>query len=68
MRLDGLERVARAYLLAADDERDVELLRLHLLEPQAQLLAFGRARRVAADRLVEGSGTRKIAWLLIRRF
>src|SRR6266851_3189238 len=52
VRLHGLEGVARANLLAAEHERDVELLGLHLLETQAQLLALGVSRRVAPDRLV----------------
>src|SRR5581483_11267683 len=56
VRLDGLERLAGAHLLAADHERDVELLRLEAGEPNAQLLALGRAGRIAPDRLVEGLG------------
>ena len=52
VRLDRLERLAGANLLAADDERDVELLRLHLLEPQAKGFALGRAGCVVEDGLV----------------
>ncbi len=52
VRLDRLERVAGAHLFAADDERDLERLRLHLGQPDAQLFALGRARGVAANRLV----------------
>src|SRR5581483_5241609 len=54
VRLDRLERVAGADLLAADHERDVGLLRLELAQPEAELLALRRARRVAPDRLVVG--------------
>src|SRR6185312_10342846 len=37
VRLDGVERVAGAHLLAADHERDLELLRLELGQPDAQV-------------------------------
>ena len=46
------ERVARAHLLAADHERQLELLRLHLVQPALQLLALGRSRRVVLHRFV----------------
>src|SRR5438132_577149 len=44
-----LEGVAGADLLAVDDERDLDLLRLHLAQPLAQLLPFRRAGRVVLD-------------------
>jgi hypothetical protein len=50
-----LERLAAADLLAADDERNLDLVRAHLLEANAKLLTFGRSRRVVLDRLVLGS-------------
>src|SRR2546425_6974919 len=37
VRLDGVERVAGAHLLAADHERELELLRLELGQPDAEL-------------------------------
>ena len=52
MRLDRFERVAGAHLLAADHERKLELLRLELGEPDAQLLPLRRAGGIAPDRLV----------------
>src|SRR5207253_1343939 len=52
VRLDGLEGVARANPLAADDERDLEPVGLELAEAAPQLLALGRPGRVALDRLV----------------
>src|SRR4029079_11823250 len=52
VRLDGVERVARPHLLAADHERHLEVLRLELREPHAQLLALGAPGRVGADGLV----------------
>ena len=52
VRHDSVERLARANLLAADHERELDLLRAHLLEPDAQLFALRRARCVVLDRLV----------------
>jgi len=56
VRLNGLERVPGAHLLAADHERDLDLPRLHLGEADAELLALRAPGRVAADGLVEGFG------------
>ena len=52
VRHDRLARLAGAHLLAADDQRDVEPLVPHLLEPQLQARALRRSRRVVLDRLV----------------
>jgi hypothetical protein len=43
---DRLEGLARADLLASDDERSLDRLGLHLLQAKPKLLAFGRARCV----------------------
>ena len=56
VRHDRFERVAGADLLAADHERDLDPLGLHLREPHPQLLALGRSRRVVPDRLVHRLG------------
>src|SRR5204863_2149946 len=56
VRHDGLEGLARPDLLAADDERDLDPLALHLGEPLPQLLALGRAGAVVADGLVPRLG------------
>src|SRR5437762_12658705 len=48
-RLPGL---ARANLFAADDERDLDALLCHLLEPILERLFLRRASDVALDRLV----------------
>src|SRR5439155_15492138 len=52
VRHDRRCRLAGAHLLAADDAGDVEPLRLELLQPAPELLAFRRAGRVLQDRLV----------------
>ena len=44
--------VAGTDLLAADHERELELLATHCLEADAELFAFGCAGRVILDRLV----------------
>ena len=41
VRHDGVERLARPHLLAADHQRGVDALGLHLLEPDAQFLPLG---------------------------
>ena len=56
VRHHRLGRLLRLDLLAADHHRDRDPLALHLREPDAQLLALGRARRVALDRLVDRRG------------
>ena len=67
MRLDGLECIARANLLAADDERDVERLATRAAGAEG---AAPRARASPAHSSgparCKGSGTREIAWLLMR--
>ena len=52
VRLDGVEGVAGANLLAADQQRDVELLRFELAEAPPKLLARGRAGREVVGGLV----------------
>src|SRR5207245_3421503 len=52
VRLDRFERLAGAHLLATDDQRDVEPLRLHVTESPLELLALRRSGRIAANRLV----------------
>jgi hypothetical protein len=52
VRLDHDAGVAGAHLLAADDQRDLDLGRIQLLQPGFQAGSFGGARRVVADRLV----------------
>src|SRR4051812_50188248 len=52
VRLDLLERVGRADVLAADHHRQVHLLAAHLGDLPANLLALGRARCVVVHRLV----------------
>src|SRR5262249_12482401 len=42
-------------VLAADHERPLDAIGLELLEPAAELLALGRARRVLLDKLVRRS-------------
>ena len=54
VRHDRLERRPGLDPLAADHERDVDPLAGHLREPLLELGALGRARRVRADRLVDG--------------
>ena len=50
---DGLGRRAGGHVLAADHERDLDPLALHLVEPAAELLALGRSGRVVLDGLVD---------------
>ena len=56
VRHHRLGRLLRLDLLAADHHRDRDPLALHLRQPDAQLLALGRAGRVAADGLVDRRG------------
>ena len=59
----------RSHVLAADDERDLELLALQLLQAVLQLLTLGRARRVVLDRLVSRLGQDEDPWTAhARRF
>ena len=52
-RLRGL---AAADVLSADDQRDLDTLRGHLLQPGLELGPLGRPGGVALDRLVDGRG------------
>ncbi len=52
VRHHRLECLAGPHLLAADHERDLDLLGLHLAQPVLQLGALGRSGRVRPDRLV----------------
>src|SRR5207244_7605061 len=61
VRLDRFERLAGAHLLATDDQRDVEPLRLHVTESPLELLALRRSGRIAANRLVVRLGDAKDA-------
>ena len=54
VRHDALEGLARPYFLAADDHRRLDLLRLHLLQAETQLLALRCARRIRLHMLVFG--------------
>ena len=54
VRHDGLEGRPGLDALAADHERDVDPLARHLREPLLELGALRAARRVPADRLVDG--------------
>jgi hypothetical protein len=56
VRHHRVEGLARAHLFAADDERQLDLLGPHLLEPEPQALALRRPRCVRPDRLVLGRG------------
>ena len=62
VRLDGLEGGAGLDLLAADHERDLELLGAHLVEAALDLGALGRAGRVVQNRLVRRSRGTEEAW------
>ena len=53
---DGLERLIRVDVLAADHEGDLDPVALELAEPLLQLCTLRRARRVVLDGLVSGLG------------
>ena len=55
VRHHDLGRLAGRDVLAADHERQLDALGLHLVEPAAQLLPLGRAGRVLLDRFVRRS-------------
>ena len=52
VRHHGVERLAGMHLRAADHERQLELLGLHLVQPALQLFALARSRRIFLHRLV----------------
>ena len=54
VRHDRLEGLTRRDVLAADDERDLDALVLHLAEARLELGAFPGAGLVSPDRLVDG--------------
>ena len=56
VRADGLADVARAHLLASNDERDLDLLGRHLVQSLLEGLLLRRARSIRPHRLVGRHG------------
>ena len=56
VRHDRLRRSACAHFLAANDERNVELLRCHRAQPRFEFSSFRRARSIRSIRIVDRLG------------